>query len=146
MHTRGERALVTGGAGLIGSHLVDLLLSEGWAVRILDNLEPQTHRRGKPAWVPAAAEFIEADIRDRAAVAAALAGVYVVFHQAAYGGYMPEIAKYVAVNSLGTAHLLEIIRDENLPIRKLIVASSQAVYREGAGSCPAHGRVLPETR
>ena len=114
---RGRRALVTGGAGLIGSHLVDLLLSEGWAVRILDNLEPQTHRYGKPAWVSPEAQFRHADIRDRAAVTAALEDVDVVFHQAAYGGYMPEIAKFVEVNSVGTAHLLEIIRDENLPVR-----------------------------
>ena len=68
---RGKRALVTGGAGLIGSHLVDLLLREGWRVRILDNLEPQTHRHGKPAWVAEAAEFVEADIRDREAVSMA---------------------------------------------------------------------------
>jgi dTDP-L-rhamnose 4-epimerase len=141
-----QRALVTGGAGLIGSHLVHLLLREGWAVRILDNLEPQTHRHGKPAWVPAAAEFAQADIRDRAATAAALDGCQVVFHQAAYGGYMPEISKYVAVNSFGTAQLLEIIRDDCLPVQKVIVASSQAVYREGAARCPAHGLVFPETR
>lgn len=145
-HTNGKRALVTGGAGLIGSHVVDLLLREGWRVRILDNLEPQTHRNGRPDWVPEAAEFIQADIRDRAAVSAALQGIDVVFHQAAYGGYMPEIATFVAVNSLGTAQLLEIIRDENLPIRKVIVASSQVVYREGAAVCPAHGLVFPTTR
>ncbi len=143
-HTK--RALVTGGAGLIGSHLVDLLLREGWTVRILDNLEPQTHRTGKPAWVPTAAEFIHGDIQDRATVLDALQGIDVVFHQAAYGGYMPEIAKYVAVNSLGTAQLLEIIRDEHLPIRKVIVASSQAVYSEGAALCPTHGRSFPPTR
>lgn len=142
----GRRALVTGGAGLIGSHLVDLLLREGWSVRILDALEPQTHREGRPAWIPAAAQFVEADIRDRAAVTAALRDIDVVFHQAAYGGYMPEISKYVAVNSFGTAQLLEIIRDERLPIRKVIVASSQAVYREGAGNCPQHGLVFPNTR
>src|SRR5215212_9898318 len=94
----GRRALVTGGAGLIGSHLVDLLLKEGWSVRILDNLEPQTHRNGKPGWMPEAAQFIHADIRNRAAVAAALKDIDTVFHQAAYGGYMPEIAKYVEVN------------------------------------------------
>lgn len=143
---RGRRALVTGGAGLIGSHLVDLLLSEGWAVRILDNLEPQTHRHGKPAWVSPEAQFCHADIRDRAAVTAALEDVDVVFHQAAYGGYMPEIAKFVEVNSVGTAQLLEIIRDENLPVRKVVVASSQVVYSEGAALCPAHGRVFPPAR
>jgi dTDP-L-rhamnose 4-epimerase len=131
---------------LIGSHLSDLLLGEGFRVRILDNLEPQTHRNGKPPWVPREAEFLNADIRDRAAVAAALTDVDVVFHQAAYGGYMPEIAKYVHVNSFGTAQMLEIIRDENLPVKKVVVASSQAVYREGAATCPEHGHVFPETR
>lgn len=145
--SNGRRALVTGGAGLIGSHLVDLLIGEGWRVRILDNLEPNTHREGRPAWINAAAEFVEGDVRDRATVAAALAGVEVVFHQAAYGGYMPEISKYVGVNSFGTAQLLEVIRDENLPVRKVVVASSQAVYSEGAGLCPGeHGLVFPAVR
>ena len=83
------------------------------------------------------AEFLEADIRDREAVRSALEGVDVVFHQAAYGGYMPEMAKYVHVNSFGTAQMLEIIRDENLPVEKVVVASSQAVYREGAATCPS---------
>ena len=64
---------------------------------------------------------------------AALQDIDVVFHQAAYGGYMPEIAKYVQVNSFGTAQMLEVIREENLPIKKVVVASSQAVYSEGAG-------------
>jgi dTDP-L-rhamnose 4-epimerase len=141
-----KRALVTGGAGLIGSHLSDLLLSESYKVRILDNLEPQTHRGGRPPWIPAEAEFVNADIRDRAAVRAALEDVDVVFHQAAYGGYMPEMGKYVHVNSFGTAQMLEIIRDESLPIRKVVVASSQAVYREGAAACPRDGLVFPETR
>ncbi len=140
------RALVTGGAGLIGSHLTDLLLREGWTVRILDNLEPQTHRFGKPAWVSPAAEFRKGDIRDRSTVRAALVDVDVVFHQGAYGGYMPEIAKYVEVNSFGTAQLLEVIRDERLPVRKVIVASSQAVYQEGAATCPQHGLLFPATR
>jgi len=138
---------VTGGAGLIGSHLVDLLLREGWRVRILDNLEPNTHREGKPAWVNPAAEFVEGDLRERATVSQALAGIDVVFHQAAYGGYMPEISKYVSVNSFGTAQMLEVIRDENLPVRKIVVASSQAVYSEGAAICPEeHGLVFPPVR
>ncbi len=142
----GKRALVTGGAGLIGSHLSDLLLEEGYEVRIFDNLEPQTHRNGKPPWVPPEVEFVNADIRDRTATRAALEGVDVVFHQAAYGGYMPQMGKYVHVNSFGTAQMLEIIRDENLPVEKVVVASSQAVYREGAANCPQHGLVFPETR
>ncbi|HEU4509571.1 MAG TPA: NAD-dependent epimerase/dehydratase family protein [Pyrinomonadaceae bacterium] len=140
------RALVTGGAGLIGSHIADLLIREGWTVRILDNLEPQTHRNGKPAWLPEAAQFVKADIRDRSAVAAALSGIDIVFHEAAYGGYMPEIGKFVEVNSFGTAQMLEIIRDEKLPIRKVIVASSQAVYPEGAAKCAEHGVVCPPVR
>ncbi len=142
----GKRALVTGAAGLIGSHLADLLVREGWAVRILDNLEPQTHRHGKPAWVNEEAEFVEGDLRDRETMAAALADIDVVFHEAAYGGYMPEIAKYVHVNSFGTAQMLELIREKNLPIKKIVVASSQAVYSEGAGNCPAHGLVFPDVR
>jgi len=136
-------ALVTGGAGLIGSHLTDLLVREGWKVRVLDNLEPNTHKRGKPNWINPAAEFVDGDLRDRETITAALDKIDVVFHQAAYGGYMPEISKYVHVNSLGTAQMLEVIREKKLPIKKIIVASSQAVYSEGAGTCPKHGLVFP---
>src|SRR5881396_4167942 len=141
-----KRALVTGGAGLIGSHVVDLLVREGWQVRALDNLEQQTHRRGKPAWINEKAEFVEGDLRDRDTITAALDQIDTVFHQAAYGGYMPEITKFVHVNSLGTAQMLEVIREKNLPIQKVIVASSQAVYSEGAGKCPKHGLVFPKVR
>ena len=141
-----KHALVTGGAGLIGSHITDLLVREGWKVRVLDNLEPNTHKRGKPAWINASAEFVEGDLRNRDTITAALDKVDVVFHQAAYGGYMPEVAKFVEVNSLGTAQMLEVIREKNLPIKKIIVASSQAVYSEGAGECPEHGLVFPSVR
>jgi len=143
---RRQRALVTGGAGLIGSHVADLLVREGWRVRILDNLEPNTHRRGKPAWINRDAEFVHGDLRDRATIENALSDIDIVFHQAAYGGYMPEMAKYVQVNSFGTAQMLEIIREKNLPIKKVIVASSQAVYSEGAGECSKHGLVFPKVR
>src|SRR5438067_6740273 len=146
MTAHGKRALVSGGAGLIGSHVADLLRREGWRVRVLDNLEPQTHRKGKPPWVGNDIEFIEGDVVDRGTITAALANIDVVFHQAAYGGYMPEIAKYVRVNSFGTAQMLEIIREQNLPIKKIVVASSQAVYSEGAATCPEHGLVFPEVR
>ena len=141
-----ECALVTGGAGLIGSHIVDLLVREGWTVRVLDNLEPQTHRRGKPAWINEKAAFFQGDLCDRDVITAALDKIDIVFHQAAYGGYMPELAKFVHVNSLGTAQMLEVIREKNLPIQKIVVASSQAVYSEGAGECPKHGLVFPPVR
>src|SRR5438067_6397254 len=146
MTAHGKRALVSGGAGLIGSHVADLLRREGWRVRVLDNLEPQTHRRGKPAWIGNDVEFIEGDIVDRETITSALNDIDVVFHQAAYGGYMPEIAKYIRVNSFGTAQMLELIREKNLPIKKIVVASSQAVYSEGAATCPEHGLVFPEVR
>ena len=142
----GKRALVTGGAGLIGSHVADLLVREGWKVRVLDNLEPQTHRRGRPTWINERVEFMEGDLRDRETIAAALDKIDVIFHQAAYGGYMPEIVKYVHVNSLGTAQLLEVIREKKLSVQKIIVASSQAVYSEGAGICPKHDLIFPSVR
>ncbi|HKG24919.1 MAG TPA: NAD-dependent epimerase/dehydratase family protein, partial [Thermomicrobiales bacterium] len=139
-------ALVTGGAGLIGSHVVDAALAAGWDVRILDRLEPQTHRRGKPPWVPAGVEFVQGDVRNRRDWERALAGIDVVFHQAAYGGYMPQIAKFIQVNSYGTALMLETIRDRELPVRKVVLASSQAVYNEGAYCCPTHGHFYGATR
>ena len=146
-HTaRRPTTLVTGGAGLIGSHIVDLALASGWDVRILDNLQRQTHRHGKPAWVPRDAEFLQGDVRDRKTWQRALEGIDVVFHQAAYGGYMPEIAKFIASNGVGTALLLETIRDRDLPVRKVVVASSQAVYNEGAYACPEHGHFYGTTR
>jgi dTDP-L-rhamnose 4-epimerase len=146
MKAHRKRALVTGGAGLIGSHIADLLCREGWTVRVLDNLERQTHRKGKPPWIARDIEFREGDLRDRETMTAALRGIDVVFHQAAYGGYMPEMAKYVHVNSFGTAQMLEVIREQRLPIKKIVVASSQAVYSEGAATCPEHGLVFPEVR
>jgi dTDP-L-rhamnose 4-epimerase len=146
MATHRKRALVTGGAGLIGSHIVDLLVREGWTVRILDNLEPQTHKHGKPEWINPQAEFRLGNVQDYDTMRSALEDIDVVWHEAAYGGYMPEMAKYVLVNSFGTAQMLEIIRDHSLPVRKVIVASSQAVYSEGAALCPQHGKVVPLLR
>ena len=143
---RRQTALVTGGAGLIGSHIVDAALAAGWDVRILDNLQRQTHRDGKPAWVPAEAEFVQGDVRNRRTWERALDGIDVVFHEAAYGGYMPEIAKFIDSNGVGTALLLETIRDRNLPVRKVVVASSQAVYNEGAYRCEEHGPFYGTTR
>lgn len=139
-------ALVTGGAGLIGSHIVDAALAQGWNVRVLDSLEPQTHAEGRPPWLPGDVEFIEGDVRNPDAWRHALDGVDLVFHEAAYGGYMPEIARFIHVNAYGTALMLETIRDFDLPIRKLVLASSQAVYNEGAYCCEEHGHFYGKTR
>src|SRR6202008_2086245 len=98
---------VAGGAGLIGSHIVDLLVCKGWRVRILDNLEPNTHKLGRPSWINPRPEFLRGNVQDVATTRAALEDIDVVFHEAAYGGYMPEMAKYVLVNSFGTAQMLE---------------------------------------
>lgn len=140
------RALVTGGAGLIGSHVADQLLARGTRVRIYDVLEPMVHRDGKPDWIPAEAEFVRGDIRDVDALRAALDDVDVVFHLAAYGGFFPEIAKLCDVNVTGTARLLETIRDGRFDVRKIVIASSQVVYREGTVSCDRHGPIDPPER
>lgn len=140
------KALVTGGAGLIGSHIVDLLLQKGYEVRILDNLEPCTHVEGKPAWVPADAEFIQGDVRSTDDVERALKGVEVIFHQAAYGGFAPELTKMTDVNASGTARIFEVIRTRGLEIKKIVTASSQAVYGEGRYICKTCGPSYPEGR
>jgi len=140
------KALVTGGAGLIGSHLVDLLLKKDYEVRILDNLEPSIHLEGKPDWIPKEAEFMQGDMRSIADVERAVTGVDIVFHQAAYGGFAPELTKMTDVNACGTARIFEVIRNKRLPVRKVVTASSQAVYGEGKYSCPACGPCFPDPR
>lgn len=150
----GEKILVTGGAGFIGSHLVDALLEAGHQVRILDNLEPQVHgelreRGGKPSYLNPEAELIIGDIRDPMAVRNALRGVDVLFHEAAMVGVgqsMYEITQYTDVNTNGAAVVLqEIVNLKERP-RKMIVASSMSIYGEGAYDCPVHGRVFPKLR
>jgi dTDP-L-rhamnose 4-epimerase len=141
------KALVTGGAGLIGSHIVDLLLREhGFDVRILDNLEPSTHLEGAPAWIPPEAEFMQGDMRSLDDVEKALTGVDVVFHLAAYGGFAPELTKMTDVNACGTSRIFEAIRTKGLDVRKIVTASSQAVYGEGAYTCLEHGVFYPDRR
>ena len=141
-----KRVLVTGGAGLIGSHLVDLLIEKGYEVTILDSLEPQTHPQGQPRWLNSQATFIRGDIRDEASVEKALRGVHHVFHLAAFGGFTEEISKYFDVNVSGTARIFEKLATEKFPVEKVVVASSQAVYGEGAYRCDKDGRVYPPMR
>ncbi|HVN87097.1 MAG TPA: NAD-dependent epimerase/dehydratase family protein [Candidatus Binatia bacterium] len=140
------KALITGGAGFIGSHLADRLLAEGWEVRILDNLQPRVHPHGRPNHVPAAAEFIEGDVRDKETLRRAVRGVEVVFHQAAYQDYMADFSTFLSTNAVSTALIMEILVEERWALRKVIVASSQAVYGEGQYRCQQHGEFQPLSR
>lgn len=141
-----QKVLVTGGAGLIGSHIVDELLHRGYEVRVLDNLEPCIHLEGRPSWTTSDVDFHHGDVRSHDDVEKALAGVEVVFHQAVYGGFAPELVKMADVNMTGTARIFEIIRTRGLNIRKIVTASSQAVYSEGRYECAEHGFFLGSGR
>ncbi len=148
------QVLVTGGAGFIGSHLVDALIARGCRVRVLDNLEPQVHGQlreqgKKPAYLHPEAELIVANLQDADAVRRALDGVEVVFHEAAMVGVgqsMYEITRYISSNDLGAAVLLQAIVEMKKHPRKIITASSMSIYGEGAYQCPKHGQVYPRLR
>ena len=141
------RILVTGGAGFIGSHTVDLLLEKGHTVRILDALEPPVHPdRKAPAYLPREAEFLLGDVCSRASWEQALDQVDAVFHFAAYQDYLPDFSKFFRVNAAGTALLYEIAVEKRLPLKKIVVASSQAIYGEGRYLCAQDGPQYPGPR
>jgi dTDP-L-rhamnose 4-epimerase len=131
--------LITGGAGFIGSHVADELLARGYRVRALDNLSPQVHGDGvrRPEYLDADVELVIGDVRDASTVLHALEGVSGVFHFAAavgVGQSMYEIARYTAVNNLGTAVLLEALIEH--PVDRLVIASSMSLYGEGLYRAP----------
>ncbi|MBN2327489.1 MAG: SDR family NAD(P)-dependent oxidoreductase [Candidatus Omnitrophica bacterium] len=144
------KALVTGGAGFIGSYIVDELVRRGHSVRIFDSLDPQVHaNRDKPDYLNPEAEFIQGDVRDKDALQKALQDQEVVFHKAAavgVGQSQYRIKHYVDVNTGGTANLLDLLANTNHSVQKLIVASSQTSYGEGYCECSDHGRIKPEYR
>jgi len=123
--------LVTGGAGFIGSHTVDRLLKLGYDVRILDNLQKPVHLKGKPSYIPKEAEFILGDVRDKETIENALKGADYVYHLAAYQDYLPDFSTFFHTNSVSTALIYEIAVAKSLPIKKIVVASSQFVNGEG---------------
>ena len=145
-----RKVLVTGGAGFIGSHLVDRLVELGHTVRILDNLDPQVHPGGKkPDYLNPGAEFVAGDVRDRETVRRALQGVEVVFHEAAavgVGQSQYRIQHYVDVNTRGTATLLDVLANEPNSVEKIVVAASMSSYGEGKARCPECGIVKPTLR
>ncbi|MBM3859906.1 MAG: NAD-dependent epimerase/dehydratase family protein [Verrucomicrobia bacterium] len=142
------RVLITGGAGFIGSHTADELLAAGYEVRLLDNLTPPVHDGSGtwPAWLPKEAERILGDVRNADDWRKALRGVDAVVHLAAYQDLLPNFSQFFHVNSVGTSLLYEIIVADKLPIRKVVVASSQFVYGEGRYQCEKDGEVFPDGR
>jgi dTDP-L-rhamnose 4-epimerase len=145
-----EAVLVTGGAGYIGSHLVDKLLTRGYRVTVLDSLEPQVHRSGAwPSYANARAEYVRGDVRDRSVFEPLVLAADAVVHFAAavsIGQSMYQVDRYVDVNTRGTAILLDILVNAKHHVKKVIVASSIGVYGEGAYRCNAHGVVAPGIR
>ncbi len=147
-----KRVLVTGGAGFIGSHMVDLLLERGYEVRVFDNLEPQVHGEihEPPAYFNRDAEFIRGDVLDREAMAKALKGVNAVIHDAAMVGVgqsQYQVHRYTNVNTTGTALLLDILVNDKTSVERLLVASSMSIYGEGLYRRPSDGTaVSPQLR
>ncbi len=140
------KILVTGGAGFIGSHTVDLLLAKGYEVRILDNLQSRVHPRGKPPWISNDAEFMQGNVSDADDLARSLDGVDAVFHLAAYQDHLPDFSTFIHMNTESSALLFEIIVAKRLPVQKIVFASSQAVSGDGRYRCDEHGIVIPRSR
>ncbi len=139
--------LVTGGAGFIGSHIVDALLERGEEVRVVDALLPAAHR-ARPDYLDPRADFLEADLREQDVAQAVVEGVTAVCHQASMvglGADISDIADYVGHNGLATAQLLRALAGRGFEGR-IVLASSMVVYGEGRYACPEHGVVRPGPR
>ena len=141
--------LVTGGAGFVGSHLVDALLASGHNVRVFDNITPQVHGEAVPDYLSTEAELVRGDIQDSNAVRRALEGIEVVYHMAAavgVGQSMYEISHYMGTNTQGTAILLQELLSRRSKVQKLVLASSMSIYGEGKYLCAQCGDMAPQLR
>jgi dTDP-L-rhamnose 4-epimerase len=144
-----KTVLVTGGAGFLGSHLVDRLLEHGYHVRVFDNLTTQVHPNGFPEYLTTDIEFVSGDMRHLDRVKYAVKGADVIIHLAAavgVGQSMYEISHYMGANSQGTANLLQALLDTKTQVEKLVVASSMSIYGEGKYVCSECGDVAPGPR
>jgi len=145
-----EKILVTGGAGFIGSHLVDALIELGLSVRVLDNLDRQVHPHNKlPSYFNKKAEFIRGDVTNKKDWEGCLQGVDAVFHFASavgVGQSMYEIAQYTRVNSFGTALLLNHLANQKHMVKKMIIAASMSSYGEGMYMSVSGEHIQPALR
>ena len=149
-----QRVLITGGAGFIGSKLALQLLARGYRVTVLDNLSPQVHTRtpeDSPLYrsIAGKVSFIRGDVTDREAMTAALRDQHAVVHFAAETGTgqsMYEIERYCRVNIGGTALLLDVLANASHAVRRVVVASSRAIYGEGKYLAAAGQAVYPRQR
>ncbi len=149
-----KNVLISGGAGFIGSNLAICLIKKGYSVSILDNLSPQIHGDNpKNSFlfnsISDKVNFINGDVRNRHDWEKALLRQDAIIHLAAETGTgqsMYQIYKYSEVNISGTALLLDILANKSNSIKKIIVASSRAIYGEGRYLCPTHGEVYPLSR
>jgi dTDP-L-rhamnose 4-epimerase len=140
------KVLVTGGAGFIGSHTCDRLLSLGHEVTVLDALTSPVHRSGRPAYLSPDVDFYTGDVRNRDLVTNLLRRVDAVYHFAAYQDYLPDFARFSDVNVVSTALLYEIVVAERLDLARIVVASSQSAMGEGLYWCAADGEQTPGMR
>jgi len=149
-----QNILVTGGAGFIGSNLSNKLVLRGHFVRVLDSLAPQIHG-DNPALsslynsLDSRIEFVHGSVTNSDDMMLALRGIDTVVHLAAETGTgqsMYSIRHYNDVNIAGTALLLDLISNLRYPVKKIVVASSRAIYGEGKYLCSGHGTVYPKER
>lgn len=134
-----KTVLITGGAGFVGSHIVDKLIGNGYDVIVLDSLVEQVHYGEIPDYLNEEAEFVEGDVRDDDVLRSVVDRADIINHQAAavgVGQSMYEVEKYVDVNELGTAKILDLLVEDNISVEKFIIASSMSIYGEGSYYCP----------
>ncbi|HEY0450382.1 NAD-dependent epimerase/dehydratase family protein [Actinophytocola sp.] len=140
------RVLVTGGAGFIGSHTCDRLVSLGHDVVVLDSLTAPVHRDRTPSYLTPGVDLFVGDVRNRDLLANLLRRVDAVYHFAAYQDYLTDFSTFTDVNVTSTALLYETIVAERLDLRRVVVASSQSAMGEGLYRCATHGEQTPDMR
>ena len=140
------KVLITGGAGFIGLHTAVALIKGGCKVVLMDNLSEPVHPADQKPYIPPGAQLEIGDVRDRWAWERLASDVDVIYHFAARQDYLLDFSNFFDVNVTGTALMYEVIIEKRLPVRKIIVASSQAVYGEGLYLRPDGSKLLPEMR